>query len=115
MGTFVFYVDGLNVLKTDGVDVFAVGAIEQVQTIRINNESVVDITYLFDLELGEYVEQSREEREEPLPPTPPTATEKIALLEQQLAQKTTQLNNLVVDMANQTTAILEIYDILGGM
>lgn len=62
------------------------GAPENVETVRLDSETVEDVFYTFDLELGEYVEQSRTERAEPLPPTPPTDAEKIALLEQQLAQ-----------------------------
>ena len=51
------------------------------ETIRIDNETVEDVTYTFDLELGEYVEQSREQRAELLPPQPESETEKIAKLE----------------------------------
>lgn len=51
------------------------------------------------------------------PPEPPPTDEQLRItqLEQQLMQKDADISNLRDEMANQTTAILEIYDILGGM
>lgn len=55
----------------------------------------------------------------PIPPTPPTPEpsleDKVKDLESRLADKTTQLDALTNDMADQTSAILDIYDIIGGM
>lgn len=55
--------------------------IQKTETARIDNDTVEDISYTFDLELGEYVEQGREVREDTLPPKQPTDAEKIASLE----------------------------------
>ncbi|CAH1203003.1 hypothetical protein PAECIP111891_02197 [Paenibacillus allorhizoplanae] len=59
-----FYIDGPNVFKTDGVSTFAVGTIEKLETVRLNYETVCDISYSFDLEQGEYVEEIRTTRTE---------------------------------------------------
>lgn len=57
----------------------------KVETIRLDSETVADVTYQFDFEAGMYVEQSRDERAEPLPPE---SVGRLALLEQeQLAVK----------------------------
>jgi hypothetical protein len=80
MDIFEFYIDALNVFKTDGSSVFAVGSIEKVDTVRIDNDTVEDISYTFDIELGEYVEQSREQRYSPDPDAISPIDAKIAEL-----------------------------------
>ncbi|CAH1230656.1 hypothetical protein PAECIP111891_06712 [Paenibacillus allorhizoplanae] len=40
---------------------------EKTETIRIDNSTVEDVHYLFDLDAGDYVEQSREQRQFPDP------------------------------------------------
>lgn len=42
------------------------GNVSKTETIRIDDQTVADVAYLFDLTIGEYVEQSRTERSEPL-------------------------------------------------
>jgi hypothetical protein len=71
-----------------------------------------------DVPTGSYTKINKEDNSfyhVALPPIPKTEQSRITELEQQLAQKTTELDKVKIDMANQTTAILEIYDILGGM
>lgn len=58
-----------------------IGLETKIETILIDSETVEDVTYTFDIELGEYVEQSRVERAESQPPTPETDEDKIARLE----------------------------------
>ncbi|NRF91520.1 hypothetical protein HQN89_10865 [Paenibacillus frigoriresistens] len=58
---------------------------------RVDNNTVADVSYKFDLELGEYAEQSRTTRTEPLPPEPESDADRINQLEQQLAQTNTDL------------------------
>lgn len=58
-----------------------VGIETKLETIRIDSETVEDVTYTFDVDLGEYVEQSREQRAESLPPTPESDSDKLARLE----------------------------------
>lgn len=56
---------------------------KKVETVRIDDNTVIDITYNFDVNLGEYVEVSRTEREEPLLPEPidELTSLKLALVE----------------------------------
>ena len=72
-----------------------IGLETKIETIRIDNETVEDVTHTFDLELGEYVEQSREQRAETLPPQPISESDKIAQLEQQLVQTNTDLQSIL--------------------
>lgn len=44
-----------------------IGMVSKVETVRIDNNNVQDVSYQFDLELGEYVETGRITRYEPDP------------------------------------------------
>lgn len=76
-----FIIEGGNVYQTDGESRWIIGTEEKTETIRIDDQTVADVNYRFDLDEGRYIEQSRVEREEPLPPPEPTPDEKIAQLE----------------------------------
>ncbi len=56
------------------------GTVEKIETIRIDNDTVADVMYMFSLEdeQYQYIEQSRTMRHDPLPPDPP---DRIAQLE----------------------------------
>lgn len=69
-----------NVFMTDEVNVFAVGTAQKTETIRIDSETVEDVSYTFDIELGDYVEQSREQRNLPDPDGVSPVDAKIAEL-----------------------------------
>jgi hypothetical protein len=70
-----------NVYWSANGEVKVIGPETYTQTDRIDSETVEDITSTFDLEVGEYVEQSRATRSEPLPPQVPTLEERTAALE----------------------------------
>lgn len=59
-GNYVYRVEGR--LKS------LVGSVTYTDTVRIDDNTVADVMYEFDLQQGQYVEQSRVERSEPLPP-----------------------------------------------
>lgn len=54
-----------------------IGAIDKVETVRIDTSNVEDITYTFDFDQGMYIEQSRVSRNEPLPSQPPSLQQQI--------------------------------------
>lgn len=58
-----------------GVTKSLVGSVTKTETERINETTVSDVTYQFDIELGQYIEQSRIERQEPLPALEPSPEE----------------------------------------
>jgi hypothetical protein len=68
-----------------------IGQVNKVEVVRIDDNTVADVTYQFDLDLGEYVELSRLERPEPLPPPAIAPEQRIIELEQQLAQTNADL------------------------
>lgn len=88
-------VDGY-VYRSEGSLTALVGAVTYTETIRINDETVADVTYEFDLEQGKYVEQSRVERAEPLPPEPLTPEQEIAELRAQLALMQAALDDIIL-------------------
>ncbi|NOU68400.1 hypothetical protein GC096_30700 [Paenibacillus sp. LMG 31461] len=59
---------------------YTIGSLIKIETIRIDSENVEDISYTFDLELGEYVEQTREQRYFPDPEAVSPVDAKIAEL-----------------------------------
>ena len=64
-----------------------VGMEIKVETIRKDNETVEDITSVFSIEEGKYIEQSRVSRSDPLPDPDPTPDQiRIAELEDELLQ-----------------------------
>lgn len=68
LGTVVYYVDD-NVMQM-------LGDLNKTETRRIDNETVEDVVYTFNLELGEYVEKSYMVRAEPMLPTSETELER---------------------------------------
>ena len=79
---------------------YELGPVIKVETERLNNTTVVDITSEFNFEFGKYYEQSRVEREEPLPPTPPTEAEKITQLEAENAILKSRLTDVELFIAD---------------
>lgn len=69
-----------NAFKENNGETMHVGTINKVETIRVDNNTVEDVTYAFDLELGEYVEQSRTQRNFPDPDAISPVDSKIAEL-----------------------------------
>lgn len=65
-----------------------VGTIEKSETIRIDNNIVADVSYSFDFDLGQYVEQSRVEREDVLVVLP--------TLEQQISELQDIVNFILI-------------------
>lgn len=59
---------------------YTLGLVTKTETVRIDNELVEDISYSFDLVLGAYVEQSREQRYFPDPDAVSPVDAKIAEL-----------------------------------
>lgn len=59
--------DNRNVYYTDAKMTRHIGIAEKVDTVRIDNTTVEDISYTFDLELGEYEETGRVQRYVPDP------------------------------------------------
>ena len=98
-------------IKLDGSIVVAIDTVAPFpDSIEVENVPVVAA--------GEYLEYSEGEfvvKQYPPFVPPPEPVDEFAELKQQLAQKTVELSTLRDEMADQTTAILEIYDILGGM
>lgn len=62
-----------------------IGTVEKVETVRIDNNTVEDISYTFNLEKGQYIETGRVTRNEPLPPEPPTIEQLQAQVNQLIA------------------------------
>jgi len=91
-----------------------VGPIEKVETIRIDDETVADVTYQFDEESGQYVEQSRTERAEPLPPPPPSLEDRIVQLEDESAMLALELVDTQIRLEQseneQAALILELVE-----
>lgn len=59
-----YFLDGENVFETDDGVTGLVGTLNKTETVRIDNETVEDVAYTFNLEWGYYVEQSRTRRAE---------------------------------------------------
>ncbi|QJD83543.1 hypothetical protein [Cohnella herbarum] len=68
--------------------VHALGGLTKINTQRLDSNTVVDIAYVFNNELSEYIEQSRTERPDPLPLEP---GERITQLENESAMLTLEL------------------------
>ncbi|NOV01336.1 DUF4376 domain-containing protein [Paenibacillus planticolens] len=63
----MYSIDNSNVYWSADGEIKVIGTESRIVTERIDYETVEDIVYMFDLGLGEYVEQSRETRYEPDP------------------------------------------------
>ena len=90
-----------NVYRSDGKETMIIGVMNKMETVRIDNDNVEDISSSFDLELGEYVEQSRTTRIEPLPPQPESDSDKLARLETEntnLKSRMTDLEMFAADI-----------------
>jgi hypothetical protein len=74
-------IEGDNVFQEDERIKQHVGTVNKTETERIDSNNVTDISYQFNLELGEYVEVSRITREEPEPPTPISIEDKVKQVE----------------------------------
>lgn len=73
--------DGL-IYRIEGAIKYLVGNETYTQSERIDAQTVVDISYTFDLELGQYEETRRVERDDPEPtPEPSPDQQRIAQLE----------------------------------
>lgn len=86
---------------------------EKVETIRIDENTVEDVSSQFDLTLGEYVETGRVTRAEPLPPPEP---DRIAQLEQEndaLTAETVQLRARDAQMQDDMNYIMDSLASLG--
>lgn len=70
-----YTVEGDNVFYENTVLKKYVGTVEKIETVRIDDETVEDVGYTFDLIAGDYVEISRTTRHEPLSPPEPTTDE----------------------------------------
>jgi hypothetical protein len=71
-----------------------IGTVNKTETNRIDENTVEDVAYSFDIAIGDYVENTaipRVTRIEPLPPTPETDQEKIARLEAKISIQEQQL------------------------
>lgn len=82
-----------------------VGHVTAIKTIRIDNDNVQDVSSVFDLEKGEYIETGRINRVEPLPPVPESAESKIARLESENTDLKTRVSDVemfVADMISTT-------------
>lgn len=66
------------------------------ETIRIDDNTVADVSYEFNVEQGQYVEQSRVERSESLPPEPLTPEQEIAQLKQQISVMQSAIDDLIM-------------------
>ena len=98
-------------VKENGTAKSLIGSLAKTETERINDTTVADVTYQFDIEQGRYIEQSRVEREELLPDPEPTAEERFALLEAENAHLKTLIDEK--DRENKN-ALFEIYSMLLG-
>jgi len=104
-----YVINGDYVYRIDGVVKSLVGNAEKIETERINNTTVIDITSQFDVDAGEYVERSRVEREDILPPPEPTAEERI----EQLEVENENLKNMIEEKDRENKiALFEIYTML---
>jgi len=103
-----YIIENGNVFADYGKARVHVGLVEKTETIRIDSETVADVVYLFDLDAGQYVEQSRTERAEPLPPPEPSPADRIAQLEEENALLALELaqTQIRLDQAEQEQAEL---------
>jgi len=65
-----------------------VGEVNRTESVRIDNETVADITYQFNFETGLYIEQSRTTQNVPLPPAPLSLEERLQIAENTIAALT---------------------------
>lgn len=79
----------------DGTIKECLGGVTKTETVRIDNTTVEDIVYTFDLEQGKYVEVSRTKRTDVLMPSD------IDLLGMQLVEKDLQ----ILDLQQQNAAL----------
>ena len=65
---YTFRADSLgNVVREDSKSMVLIGLVDKTETLRIDNDNVVDISSTFDFGIGEYVETGRITRYEPDP------------------------------------------------
>lgn len=81
---------------------------ERIETIRIDNETVVDVVYVFDMEEGRYIELSRTERREPFPPPELDQITQLQLAIAELAETYER------DMTDIQLALAELAEIVTG-
>jgi predicted HicB family RNase H-like nuclease len=121
-----YTIENGNVVYTDEKAAYLYGMVEKNETVRKDDQTVEDIIYMFDLELGQYVEQSRTEREEPLPPISQTPEQRITQLEEEnvalrisltqiYEEKELEKASMQEESINNMLAITELYEmIIGG-
>ncbi|XID92494.1 hypothetical protein ACF3MZ_29200 [Paenibacillaceae bacterium WGS1546] len=86
-----------NVYYIDEVMTKHIGTETKTDTVRIDKQTVKNITYQFDFNVGEYVEQSSTMGVEPLTPDPDN---RIAQLEAEMAKIVLELVDTQIRLAN---------------
>ncbi|OUM89452.1 MAG: hypothetical protein BAA01_00615 [Bacillus thermozeamaize] len=96
------------------IETYFLGGAIITETVRIDAETVADVTYQFDMEAGAYIEQSRVERVEPLPPALRSPDERIAQLEDESAMLALELVDTQIRLEQseqeQAALILELVE-----
>lgn len=96
-----YLIEGDNVYYGDDHITRHIGPVNKTETIRIDDNTVADVTYQFDLAAGEYVELSRVTRAEPLPPVPETDKDKIARIEAENQEQNLQIIDLYENLISK--------------
>lgn len=55
----MYVIEGTNVVYRDERAMYVAGPVNKIETIRIDDQTLADVTFEFDLELGQYVELAR--------------------------------------------------------